>query len=508
MSAPVRVRHLASILVLAPLLACERATAVEEVPVVLLEPVTATAAQTVPVDQFVPIVPTVRAVTASGVPVPGQRVRFAITAGAGLLGQRLDTTDADGLASPGSWLLGYRAVPHELTAFLPDRTGDVTVSFAVTATPLAATIMTVGALPATIAIGDTVTIRVVFRDTWSNVVPPPAPLSFVSSDTLVARVSAAGLITAIGTGPATVTVTAGTFTRVIAISVPAGPPSVTATPVTIAQGYGVAIKDGTMLLPAFPAAVVNRIDVATQTITRTIVTPDEAVDAAFHPTLPLAYVTGAGGNLHVIDLATDSIIESVPVPGLALRVRVAPDGGQIYVTTIDGALVRVDAATYATTTLQLAGALNGLVVPATGDRLLVSSMSDRIYVVSRTSFTVTDSVMVPGQPQDIILGPDQSRFYLALEAGIVQARDFSTLAVLASTSEPIGGAFGLAISADGLYLVVARTQAASVDILDALSLDLYQSFASPSPRRVALDPTTGALWVSNEGNSTLLRIDF
>ena len=35
MSAPVRVRHLASIVVLVPLLACERATAVEEVPVVL-----------------------------------------------------------------------------------------------------------------------------------------------------------------------------------------------------------------------------------------------------------------------------------------------------------------------------------------------------------------------------------------------------------------------------------------------------------------------------------------
>lgn len=62
--------------------------------------------QMVLVGTAVPYLPRVRILDAYGNGVPGQPVTFAVTAGGGTITGAVDTTDATGLATPGSWIVG------------------------------------------------------------------------------------------------------------------------------------------------------------------------------------------------------------------------------------------------------------------------------------------------------------------------------------------------------------------------------------------------------------------
>jgi adhesin/invasin len=78
----------------------------------------------------VPVVPTVQIKDAQGTPVPGVEVGFSIAIGNGSVDAALDTTDANGMADPGSWTLGRGTGTQTLDAFLPNVS---VVTFAATA---------------------------------------------------------------------------------------------------------------------------------------------------------------------------------------------------------------------------------------------------------------------------------------------------------------------------------------------------------------------------------------
>ncbi|MBW3569704.1 MAG: Ig-like domain-containing protein, partial [Gemmatimonadetes bacterium] len=70
-----------------------------------------------------PANPTVVVRDAGGNPIPGMQVTFAVTSGGGSVGTAVVTTDASGLASPGSWTLGPVAGPNTLSASIAGITG-------------------------------------------------------------------------------------------------------------------------------------------------------------------------------------------------------------------------------------------------------------------------------------------------------------------------------------------------------------------------------------------------
>jgi hypothetical protein len=83
----------------------------------------------------VPTSPSVKVVDASGGPVPGVRVRFAITGGGGALTGAETSTDAGGIAAVGAWRLGPSGV-NTLEAVLPDEAlPQEPVRFVATTTP-------------------------------------------------------------------------------------------------------------------------------------------------------------------------------------------------------------------------------------------------------------------------------------------------------------------------------------------------------------------------------------
>ena len=76
--------------------------------------------------------PAVRVTDAEGRPVAGVEVTFTVTAGSGLMGSGSRTTDPGGIATAGSWTLGPRVGPNEVTATAP---GLTPVVFSASAAP-------------------------------------------------------------------------------------------------------------------------------------------------------------------------------------------------------------------------------------------------------------------------------------------------------------------------------------------------------------------------------------
>lgn len=97
-----------------------------------LQVVTGAGAQTALVGTAVPVTPSVRVISTAGAPMAGVTVAFTVTGGGGV-GAASAQTNAEGVASPGSWTLGPTAGPNTLTATV----GALTANFAATATAVA-----------------------------------------------------------------------------------------------------------------------------------------------------------------------------------------------------------------------------------------------------------------------------------------------------------------------------------------------------------------------------------
>ncbi len=85
--------------------------------------------QTVPVGQLAPVAPSVLVTDASGRPVYGAEVTFAVASGGGAITGEVQTTGRDGIAAVGSWTVGNIAGANSLTATvgaLPVVTFDAT----------------------------------------------------------------------------------------------------------------------------------------------------------------------------------------------------------------------------------------------------------------------------------------------------------------------------------------------------------------------------------------------
>ena len=81
-----------------------------------IAPVAGASSQTALVGTAVAVAPAVRVTSADGRPVPGVTVAFAVTAGGGQLGATSAQTNADGVASAGSWTLGTTAGEQTMKA--------------------------------------------------------------------------------------------------------------------------------------------------------------------------------------------------------------------------------------------------------------------------------------------------------------------------------------------------------------------------------------------------------
>jgi hypothetical protein len=141
----------------------------------------------------------VKVTDASGRPVLGATVAFAVTAGNGSANPRLALTDAKGQASA-TWTLGTIVGPNEVTASVDGVTSSV--RFQATGSAGAVTAISLSTQNARIlATSDTLRITAQALDSFGNVASP-AP-SFIARDPTLVSVDATGLIRALRRGSAT-----------------------------------------------------------------------------------------------------------------------------------------------------------------------------------------------------------------------------------------------------------------------------------------------------------------
>jgi len=115
--------------------------------------------------------PSVKVTDASGAPVSGVAVQFAVTAGGGSLGASAATTDATGTASTGSWTLGTIAGPNEVTASI---SGVTALRFTATGKPAAPDTIAVSAgdaQSAEVGVAVATVPAVVVKDRYGNTIP-------------------------------------------------------------------------------------------------------------------------------------------------------------------------------------------------------------------------------------------------------------------------------------------------------------------------------------------------
>jgi hypothetical protein len=179
--------------------------------------------QSAPVGTSLPLPQTVSVADRFGNLLTGANVAWTVTSGGGSVTPTTSTTDATGRTGT-SWRLGNSAGTQTVTASV----GTASATFTATAQGGAVTSITLSPATATLQPGNTQQITVVLRDQFGNVVTGRTP-AFTSSDTLVATVSSAGLVTAIADGSAEITASIDGRSETVAITV-FTPPSIPARP--------------------------------------------------------------------------------------------------------------------------------------------------------------------------------------------------------------------------------------------------------------------------------------
>lgn len=215
---------------------------------------------------------------------------------------------------------------------------------------------------------------------------------------------------------------------------------------------------------------VTVIDVATHTVTATVIVGFLPTGVAFTPDGSIAYVTNAGsGTVSVIDAASHTVTTTIAVGPNPYGVAISPDGSVAYVThEFSGALSVIDVATHTvTTTIGVGNRMWRVAFSPDGSVAYVTTPDQalgfgNVVVIDVATHTVTATVdLGVCCPFDVAFAPDGSIAYVtnvlttAHGPGSMVAIDVATHTVAArlDVSRPVGVAF----TPDGSLAWVANT---------------------------------------------------
>jgi DNA-binding beta-propeller fold protein YncE len=325
-----------------------------------------------------------------------------------------------------------------------------------------------------------------------------ASVTFLSTDTSIAKVSSLGVIHSGGTpGRATIVVTADTLHKTVPVNVK---PIVARISLADAP-YGVAASDaGVVYVAPILGPAVRRIDMTTFTLTDAITVGGNPTQVAFVGAGGTAVVTKrASGSIGVIDVATHAQIDTIAIPGSPYPIRVTGNGTTAYVTSNAGWLYKVDIASrtridslaMSDPSLQLA--------LGPGDSLLyvASQFLGSVTEVRTATMVVKRTFMTGGTPQGVAVSQNGAELYVSDEGGPLRIWSLSSATEIDTVSTG-GGTFGVALTPDGTKLFVGTTAGVIFKIDRASHGILSRLDVGGTPRNIAVDPVTGYAVVPNE----------
>jgi len=359
--------------------------------------------------------------------------------------------------------------------------------------PVVAAAATVEVTPASVLLeaADTVQLVAVARDGLGAAIPG-VTFTYRSSDTTVARVSAAGVLTFAGLGTADI-VTEGGYrsdTTVVLALVARIP--------LADRPFGVAVSvTDAIYVARVDAGVVARIDPTTWQPGPTVPVGLVPTDVTFNAAGTRAYVTNQfSQDVSVIDATTDTELGRIPVPGDAWVSRVAPGDSVLYVSTNLGRIYGIRLATGAIRDSLTPGLVNGIV---TRDTLLYASVLDGSVVeYNLRTRAVGRTFTGGGRAQGIVISPDGAELYVADENGSLRFWDLASGTQITSLALPAGGPFGVAQQPGTGLLFVTGVFQGTVYVVDPAARTLRRTLPlGGTTRRIAFR-TNGDGVVTNE----------
>lgn len=451
--------------------------------------------------------PAVRVTDASGAPVAGARVLFAVTRGKGTITPTEVVTDAAGRAAISSWRYGTAVGPQQLTASVVSSTSDARVVFDGTA--VAGPTASLAVIPArfNLEIGQTRQLSVNAVDRYGNPTGSAVAATFTSGNAAVATVTTTGLVTAIGYGSTNITAAYQSATVLATVGVGTRPQGNSVTLTSLgARPFAVATApQGTLYAVRVDAADFARVDLPDAAIASTHSLAAAAYDVTFLPDGATAYLSNTPGNIvSVVDRSTNNVLRTIGGLGEPYRIRASPTGSHVYVTTSGGKLHRLTVGSDAVATLTLGGPLNGLAIDRDGSKLYATNYNGDLFEVALSTFTLTRTLTLGGFPQSVAIAPDGRTLYVANESSGVHVIDATNLTI--TTTLGLSGAFDVLVTLDGQELYVTRPNSGVVSVLRVSDLTPLRTIDGGSPRRMALSADATILVIANEaGYLTVVR---
>ncbi len=366
--------------------------------------------------------------------------------------------------------------------------------------PVVATAASVEVTPASVLLetADTIQLVATARDGLGAAISG-VTFAYRSSDTTVARVSGAGVLTFAGTGSADI-VTAGGYRSDTTV--------VLALVARIAltdrlSGVAVSVGDDIYALKA-DAGVAVRLDPATWQAGVGIPVGFQPTAVTFNSTGTRTYVTNQfSQDVSVLDPATDTELGRLSLPADPYVSLVTPGDSILYVTSNIGRVYGIRLATGAIRD-SIAGLANAL---AARDTLLyVSVLDGRVVEYNLRTLTVGRTLTTGGRPQGIAISPNGAELYVADENGGLQFWNLASGARLDILPLPAGGPFGLAQQPGTGLLFVTGTFGGTVYIVDPVTRTLVRTLpVGGVTRRIAFRANGDGVVTNESGWVDVIR---
>jgi len=269
--------------------------------------------------------------------------------------------------------------------------------------------------------------------------------------------------------------------------------------------FGVQVSSqGVMYVTQQDGNALTRFDLPSLTSTGTVRNVgNDPGEVIFTADGQVAYTVNVlGDDVSRVNVAAGTVTTTYPVGETVFRIRLSIDETRLYLATPAGTIRVLDAATGANidTIAATTGPANGMALSPDGSRLFVSSTTGGIAEINTATGAVLRTLPVAGQLQDVGLAASGTELYVADESGWMKVVSVSS--GLATDSVALPGAFGLALSPDGHFIVVAQSAAGRIAVIDRVSREPVREFlVGGTPRRVAFDASGATLAVANEANA-------
>ena len=412
-------------------------------------------AQTAAAGANVAIAPSVKVTDKFGNPVAGVLTTFSVASGGGSVTGAAANTDANGVATVGSWRLGTTVGTNTLTA---TASGLTPVTFTATAAAGAVTQVKITNTAPTLSIGQTFTLTAQALDANNNRVTN-ATITFTSDNTAVATVgSSSGTVSAVSAGTATITASANGINATQTVSVIGNPGATVAATLPMGSRIADVVSAGTSAYAALANNSVAAIDLTTNTLSWTLGLTGQAVDVAVNSANTLVAAAAAGGStsqFYLINPATHLATDSIALVATPVR----------------------------------------MVMTSTGTRAFVDENSFQLEIIDIATKSVVSQVALPGTVNAMKMGPGDTLLYAGTALGTIFEIRVSSGAVVRQF-QPSTTVTDLAISPDGKTLFV--TDGGTTVFMVRLAtggLNGSVDFGA-NVKGVAQPPTAKQLWVS------------